>query len=262
MKLLTLNCHAWREENAKEKNKMIASAIKENNYDIIALQEVNQSIKANVVSGKIKEDNFALVLLTELKNLGCSEYTMLWDFSHIGYEIYEEGVSIITKHKIEEAYSFFVSNSKKENFWKTRKVVGAAITVKGQLIDVYSCHLGWWQDEEENFKDQADKLINNIKKDRLTFLMGDFNNNAFIRNEGYDYLIGKGLYDTYSIARDKDTGVTVQGKIDGWGMNQKDLRLDLILVNREIDVKYSKVIFNGKNKPVVSDHYGVEVEIM
>ncbi|MFT5873223.1 MAG: maltose 6'-phosphate phosphatase [Clostridium sp.] len=99
-----------------------------------------------------------------------------------------------------------------------------------------------------------------MKNDRLTFFMGDFNNNAYVKDEGYDYLMEKGLKDTYALAKEKDCGITVKGKIDGWDLNKNDLRLDLILVNKDVDVKYSKVIFNGINGLVVSDHYGVEID--
>ena len=91
--------------------------------------------------------------------------------------------------------------------------------------------------------------------------MGDFNNNANVRNEGYDYLISKGLKDTFTLADTKDSGVTVKGKIDGWEKNKIDMRLDIIFANKEISVKNSSVVFNGENGDVVSDHYGVEVTI-
>ena len=104
-------------------------------------------------------------------------------------------------------------------------------------------------------------LIENINNDRMAFVMGDFNNNAYVRNEGYDYLIELGLKDTYVMANEKDNGVTVRGKIAGWEMQEEDKRLDLILTNREIKVLESKVIFNGVKKDIISDHYGVEVLI-
>ena len=88
--------------------------------------------------------------------------------------------------------------------------------------------------------------------------MGDFNNNANIRNEGYDYIC-KSLIDTYNLAIEKDEGTTVKGKIAGWDKNKEDLRLDLILTNKELKVIKSNVIFNDTNKNIVSDHYGVEV---
>ena len=58
MKLLTLNCHSWMEENQLEKIKYLAEIINEKQYDVISFQEVSQSIEKSVVSGDIKEDNF------------------------------------------------------------------------------------------------------------------------------------------------------------------------------------------------------------
>lgn len=263
MKLLTLNCHSWFEENQEEKMKIIARAIKEQDYDVIALQEVNQSINKNIVLKNIKEDNFALVLLKELESIGCHGYNIIWELSHLCYEIYEEGVCIITKHKIieEDVFSTFLSNSENIKNSRTRKVVAVPIKIGEEIIDFYSCHLGWWHDKEEPFKDQADKLLKSMRKDRLIILMGDFNNNAFIRGEGYDHLRENGIKDTFLMAKEKDSGVTVKGKIAGWNSNEDDLRIDLLLTNKSIEVEYSKVIFNGENYPVVSDHYGVETYI-
>jgi maltose 6'-phosphate phosphatase len=261
MKLLTLNCHSWQEENQLEKMKCLAQTIKQKSYDVIALQEVSQSIKAPYVYNNIKYDNFAFVLLQELKKIGVTDYTFIWDFSHIGYDVYEEGLAILTKHPIIEDFSFFVSNSTDTNYWKTRKIVGAKIRYHDSALSFYSCHLGWWHDEEEPFQKQADLLLQHVKQEELFFLMGDFNNNAFIKGEGYDYLMSQGLYDTYHLAKEKDDGVTVKGKIAGWDNNRHDLRLDLILTNQPVTVKYSNVIFNAKNKPIISDHFGVEIEV-
>lgn len=41
--------------------------------------------------------------------------------------------------------------------------------------------------------------------------MGDFNNNAYVKDEWYDYLIKNGLIDTYTLAQVKANGVTVKG---------------------------------------------------
>lgn len=90
--------------------------------------------------------------------------------------------------------------------------------------------------------------------------MGDFNNNALLRNEGYDYIIAKGMIDMYIMAEEKDSGITVKGTIDGWRECSEDKRLDLILSNKKIEVKDSKVIFNRENY-IVSDHFGVEINI-
>ena len=62
-------------------------------------------------------------------------------------------------------------------------------------------------------------------------------------------------------------GATVEEEIDGWrdgegGGAVKDAkRLDYIFCNTQKKVKSSKVVCNGKNYPVVSDHYGVMIEV-
>ncbi|MCR1934026.1 endonuclease/exonuclease/phosphatase family protein [Clostridium tepidum] len=261
MKVLTLNCHSWQEEKQIEKIKYLAKIICENNYDVIALQEVNQSINSKILFDNIKEDNLAFILVRELKKLGASKFRFIWDFAHIGYGKYEEGLAILTKHSIEEKKSFYISKSKDKNFWKTRKILKCKINYNNKPIFFYSCHLGWWNDEEEDFKLQVNKLVQHIKEDEICMLMGDFNNDAFLRHEGYDYIINKNLKDIYDLSISKDNGVTVIGEIDGWENNKKSMRLDLILSNKNLNVKYCNVIFNGTNKEIISDHFGVEAEI-
>ena len=259
MKLLTLNCHSWIEENQLEKMKYLAQVIKEKQYDVIALQEVSQSIEKSIVSGDIKEDNFVYLLNKELHKLGEFNYKCIWDFSHIGYDIYEEGLAILTRHNIEDIDTFYITKSSEKNFYKSRKIIKCSININNKNMNFFTCHLGWWNDEEESFENQVDNLINKI--DGLSFVMGDFNNDAFIRNEGYDYLLSKGLIDTYNIAFEKDTGITVNGEIAGWEGKKESKRLDIIFTNTNFNVKKSRVIFNDINKKVISDHYGVEVYI-
>ena len=261
MKLLTLNCHSWQEENQVEKIKYLAEVIKEKQYDVIALQEVSQSIDAKLVNSIIKEDNFAKLLIDELNKLDEYKYNFIWDYSHIGYDIYEEGLAILTKHEIEDFKSFYISKSDDKTNYRSRNIINIKVKINGELIDFYSCHAGWWNDEVEPFKYQAERLLENISDENLSFIMGDFNNNALVRNEGYDYLISNGLIDTYCIAKEKDTGVTVKGAIAGWKNQSEDKRLDLILSNKDITVTKSIVIFNAINKNRISDHYGVEVII-
>ncbi|MCD8501510.1 MAG: hypothetical protein LRY71_07320 [Bacillaceae bacterium] len=155
----------------------------------------------------------------------------------------------------------FVSQSTNTLHWKTRKTVGAKILYNNQPYSFYSCHLGWWEDDKEPFTKQVDTLLSFVPKDEPFFLMGDFNNDAANENEGYDYLLSKGLYDTYQRAEQKDEGITVCGKIAGWGKNKEGIRIDYVFASQPLKVRSSKIIFNGKSKPVVSDHFGIEVEI-
>ena len=68
MKLLTVNVHAWLEENQDEKLDILAQTIAEKAYDVIALQEVNQLIASKFVTRELKMDNYGLILLEKLRN--------------------------------------------------------------------------------------------------------------------------------------------------------------------------------------------------
>lgn len=261
MRLLTLNCHSWQEENQIEKIKYLAGVIKEKQYDVIALQEVSQRIDSKSINAKVKEDNFAKLLIEELNNINEYKYSFIWDYSHIGYDIYEEGLALLTRHEIKAFNSFYISKSDDKKNYRSRNIVNITLDINGEKVDFYSCHTGWWNDNIEPFKYQADKLLNSICNERLSFIMGDFNNNALVKGEGYDYLINKGLIDTYSISDKRDDGITVKGEIAGWEAQSENKRLDLILTNREVNVLSSEVIFNNSNKNIISDHYGVEVFI-
>lgn len=259
MRLLTLNTHSWREENSEHKIAHLAEVIVERGYDMIALQEVNQMTDAPLMSdGYLRKNNFMVVLLEEIKRRQGPHYYSYWRSSKTLNDYYEEGSCILSKTPILEGRVFTVSKSAEDNSPQKRNVVAITTEVDGRLIDVYSCHLGWWHDEIEPFKYQWEALHSHLRKDRLSLLLGDFNNNANLRGEGYDYLLEHGLVDTYTLAEEKDMGATVQGEIAGWKGNKLDLRIDLILATEKLKVKSSKVIFNGTYKEVVSDHYGVE----
>ena len=263
MKLLTFNCHSWQEENQLDKIKYLAEVISEKNYDVIAFQEVSQSINSTGLQGNLKEDNFVVLLKKELDKITESSYEFYWDFSHIGYDIYEEGLAIMSRHKFKNNESFFISKSDDRTYWKTRKIVKSSIEISNKEIDFYSCHLGWWNDQEEPFNYQADKLLEKMDNNKTSFFMGDFNNSAFVKNEGYDYLISKNLNDLYLQAEstESECSATAKGKIDGWEENSQKIRLDLILSNKSLKVKKADIIFNDINKKIISDHYGVELEL-
>ena len=109
--------------------------------------------------------------------------------------------------------------------------------------------------------DNLKTILNRNPKKILKILMGDFNTDAVNNKIDYDIILSEGLYDTYNMAEKKDDGITVNKNIDGWKDSKNEMRIDYVFANKEIKVKESKVIFNGKNYPVVSDHYGIEVEI-
>lgn len=268
MKTLTLNCNSCHEENQEENLNYLADVIANRKYDVICLQEVSQKISDTIVYDDIKKSNFAYRLCEALRIRNC-DYDFVWAFNHIGYDKYEEGVAIVYLKtlEIEDKFQAFVGQTQDVNFWKTRKI--ARITVKNhdESIDFYSCHFGWWDDTEGSFQNQFNDLLkmSQARKNRC-FFMGDFNNIAAIRGEGYDYVLANQIYDTYTLAENKDSGTTVLGVIAGWEEKSGDntiheKRIDYIFTNKKAAVKTSNVIFNGKNQKIISDHYAIEVEV-
>lgn len=269
MKLLTLNTHSWMEDNSLEKLEHICEAILRHRFDVIALQEVNQlmtspnadfssleTYTAYEGSHSIKQDNFAFLLQQKLAQRGL-EYYWAWDASHIGYDRYDEGLAVLSLTPIQEATSFFASETIAYEDYKSRKVVG----IKTADTWYFSLHLGWWEDKENPFAAQwkrCSTVFDALKEP--VFLLGDFNNPANRKQEGYD-LITKNWFDTYQLAEQKDNGITVAEAIDGWTDNQGGLRIDYVFARYPVETVSSTVIFNGINEPIVSDHFGVAVEI-
>lgn len=276
MKVLTINVHGWLEENSYKKIKVLAEVIAKKDYEVIALQEVNQLMVNKEISHSrfiksknedneisLKEENYAGVLIKELEKLG-KKYSWSWSANHIGYDKYDEGLSILSKSK-QLAETITVSETTDYDTIATRNVLKANMKIDGEEWTVLNGHFSWWKDKNNNhvFKNEWDKMrkhLEDIDKDNIIF-MGDFNNEAELSSGGYDYILKTVpfLRDSYTISEKKSGNATMSGGIDGWEEASTDKRIDLVFVSKNIEVKESNVIFNQKNEIIISDHFGVEV---
>ena len=273
MKLLTLNTHSLVEDNYSTKLDAFVSAIAEQRPDIIALQEVNQTIaetQADVISEGyipcdenivIRKDNHVYKAAELLENAGV-KYYWTWLPLKKGYDKYDEGIALMSRSRIIETDVVRISETDDYNNWKTRKIIGIR-TEAAPDEWFFSVHYGWWDDLDEPFQNQWQKTVEYMKKYSRVWLMGDFNSPAEVRNEGYDMINSGGWYDSYTLARTRDNGITVGKVIDGWRdkvSGTDGMRIDQIWCSQKAEIASSEVIFNGANKPVVSDHYGVVAE--
>ena len=277
-KLITLNTHRIVEKNYEEKLKLFVDMIVAEQPDVVALQEVSQRIASEKMevnhpyyipceaNTEFHHDNHAWRVANLLSERGVPYYWS-WASIKVSYDIYDEGVAIFSKKKPEDIKSVWVSHNKIFDDWAARKALG--ICVDGTWY--YSIHTGWWDDKREPFKDHWDCLRKDAAascgENGLCFIMGDFNSPADVRGQGYDYVVSTGWYDTFQLARTKDTGTTAFRKIDGWaerlveGMAREDgLRIDYIWCNQPIEIIQSEAIANGLNYPIMSDHFGVKVQ--
>ncbi|HEL1691906.1 TPA: endonuclease/exonuclease/phosphatase family protein [Streptococcus suis] len=261
MKLLTVNVHAWLEEDQHEKLDILAQTIAQKQYDVIALQEVNQLMISPLVTKDLRQDNYSLVLLEKLRELGVADYSYFWSNSHIGYDRYDEGIAFLTKLPVYEVDAFYCSQKKDLTSILSRKIIGLTVLYEKELIDLYSCHINLPDSKEENQLDNIRSIVERTSSGHLKILMGDFNTDALSDPQAYQAIKDLGLYDSYDLAEKKDRGITVEKAIDGWAGHSQEKRLDYVFLNQKKQVQSSRVIFNGENRPIISDHFGVEVEI-
>lgn len=262
MKLLTLNVHAWLEDNQAEKIAVLAQTIVEKGYDVIALQEVNQLMTTPAVTQALKQDNYGVILLRQINRQVEQKYSLFWSNSHIGYDKYDEGIAFLTRLPVYEVDPFYCSQHQRLDSILSRKIMGLTVEYQNQLIDCYSCHINLPDCEGENQLDNIRNIVERSQSKNLKILMGDFNTDAISNPQAYQQIKSLGLLDSYELAEQKDSGITVEKAIDGWRSHSEEKRLDYIFLNQAKRVLSSQVIFNGKNKPVVSDHFGLEVDVI
>lgn len=274
MKLMTLNTHSHAEKDYCDKLMYFVDAVSRERPDVIALQEVNQSVSKEMISSEnlsgycpcdvnshIKEDNHVFSVIKPLAQKG-QNYYWTWLVLKLGYGRYEEGLALMSKSPIIETRVITVSATDDYSNWKTRKILGIK-TESNPDEWFFSVHYGWWNDEEEPFLQQWKRTLAGLPKDERIWLMGDFNNPAQIRAQGYDLIKSSNWYDCYECAEYKDDGITVEEVIDGWKdkiTSAQGMRIDQIWCSERVEISSCEVVFNGKKYPVVSDHYGVLID--
>ena len=277
MKLLTLNTHSLIEPQYEQKLWEFVEVITRELPDIIALQEVNQTCTAPFVSEEnltgfhscqgnsvqIRQDNHAYQVIRLLAQKGVF-YNWTWIGMKLGYGIYDEGMAILSKSPILETNTLQISNAGEYQNWKTRKILGICTEAYPKQW-FFSTHMGWWSDIDEPFQQQWKRTSEHMKQYDTVWLLGDFNSPAQVREEGYDQIKQAGWFDSYELATEKDNGITVGTVIDGWKdkiTSTEGMRMDQIWCNQRQNIVSSYVIFNGKREAIVSDHYGVIVEVI
>lgn len=122
MNLLTINVHSWLEDDQKKKMDILIDTILTQEYDVVALQEVNQRIEKRIIrNNEIKEDNYGLLLVNKLNKISENKYYYYWTNSHKGYGIFDEGLAFITKHKALKIDEFYCTENKSIDTISSRK---------------------------------------------------------------------------------------------------------------------------------------------
>ena len=255
LKVLILNLHCYQEENQDEKFTQIANAINELDVDIVCLQEVAEYWRDGQGDW---ESNAAKIINDRLTQ----PFHLHTDWSHLGFDIYREGVAILSRYPLSNHESRYVSESHDVYNIHSRKVVMARAHVPYiGPINIFSAHLSWIED---GFQEQFQRLhewadTTNDESVKATLLCGDFNVTA--GTSGYEYVVKSNEYDDQYLAANEQGVFEKIFRVNDehWQhLLTDDYRIDYIFMNKasELQVTSAKVVFTEQDYGRVSDHCG------
>lgn len=274
MKLLTLNAHAHLEADYERKLVYFAEYAIREQIDLIAMQEVNQSCAARAADGwlltgccplqaaeaPVRSDNHAAWAAFLIRQAGIRCH-WAWLPVKRGYGRFDEGLAILSLgHGIAEADACFISRTDEYGNWKRRAALG--VRLKEERNWYYSAHMGWWNDEEDGFAGQWQKLNAHLaeRKNGCIWLMGDFNSPDSVRGEGYDLICKSGWHDVCRTAQVRRGHDTMPGSADGWEGADAPGRIDHIFCSQPVCLSRAQVVFDGVHERRISDHFGILAE--
>jgi len=270
--ILTVNLHTYQETDQIQKFEFLSDVIAEMDIDFVAFQECAQHKSSPIVSGIIRDDNMAMIISSKLKENYNVDYNYQWDWAHYGWDVWEEGVAVLSKYQSIDTDSKYISTITASNNITSRKVIyGSYQTPKG-IINFFSAHTHWrttTTDEEQNIQINNIKLMVSEKETVNTlpsFVCGDFNVNPtsdYPWSEGYNTMVLNNIFiDTFlKIYTDANTKPalsiynTIGGDFPG--------RIDYIFMknNSHFTIEDSQIIFTKNIIGTISDHYAVITKI-
>ena len=274
--ILTLNLHSYQEFKAKgdtvaerlQKHEPIfdhiATAIADLNVDVVCLQEVAEARTEPLTTPYGQAPGNAAYRINKRIANG-DNYELTQDWSHYAWDAWREGIAILSKHPIRNTSSRYVTANRSKNWWKSRNILLAQVEhPSAGLLNIFSVHTGWWDDEEEPAQPQFDRLRPWADAEHTigvsaTFPCGDFNNAA--GTPGYAYWVDAGGYtDQYLLANPGGMfDPTIEGHVDGWQGESRGQRIDYIFLKdgSPFRVQEARTVFTASDYGRVSDHAGI-----
>lgn len=269
LKVITLNLHCYQESDSLSKLERIADAILLREVDVVCFQEAAQHRDSPLIGSSegvpIKADNMVEIIRQFLLNKGAADFQFVWDWSHYGWNVWEEGLGILSRLPILSSESIYLTESSDKNDWLSRIALTAEIRVpSGKSLQITSCHLGWFDKDQADYMKQHETLWSFSQSKSLPCIVaGDFNTAA--ATTGYKYLVESSkAVDCYLLANPMGMlDPTIGGRIDGWQAGDADgMRIDYVWLRSApgFEVKNSEILFHTAGEWEVSDHAGVLVE--
>lgn len=257
--ILTLNLHTWQEPDQLSKFHQVADFILANRVDIVCFQECAQHKDSALLprSMTLRADNAAHLIAERLAESD-SSYTFAWDWAHYGWNVWEEGVAVLSRFPIRDSESRWVSESRlRTDPMGSRKVLRARIDLPGAgAIDVYTAHLSW---ANAGLGTQLESLNRWIAESesgaRAVIVAGDFNDPP--EGIGAAAMTSAGFGEALTDGRPGELAepAAARAPTTTWGTH-----IDYIYFRNRapmLEVTQARIVFNGETEPVVSDHFGI-----
>lgn len=244
MRLLTINLHCRQETAWRENLRILADFIKEQQVDVVLLQECAQPLETLELSS----DNDVSQLKSLLENQGLS-FDVGWTLNHIGFQSFYEGLGLLSRLPILETEEILISQSSDITDWQTRKAQIITLDIHGKVLNLCHLHLGL----EGNALSELLRLKNLVElKDFI--IAGDFN----IPDSSPTYREMRkilNLPDVYEELVGSSDPTFFHGA-DGWeGIEGQ--RIDYVFGHRAVRIER---VFLGTDAPRISDHAGLMVD--
>ncbi len=262
--VMTLNLHTWQEKDARAKLDLVADLIATLQVDVVALQECAQHKDSPLVEGGIRSDNMALLITQRLEKVYHQKYYFYWDWAHYGWNVWEEGVAVLSRAPLESMESRVLSTANRPVLIDTRKAVKVTTSAPGPgKMQVVSAHLSWRKDaadQEANRQTQALLDFAGEKQDGtgLTLICGDFNAQSTKPapfNEVYSRMTNAGYLDTYLVINPRANHLPPSSR---YHSIEEGGRIDYIYLHGPgWQVQDSSLFFSFDGADRVSDHRAV-----
>ena len=278
LKVLTVNLHTYQElrladhptrqaffDAYEEIVDRVVDGIVALDADVICLQEVAQLAEMPVMErhyGKtIRQYNMAAWIAQKLGKAKQRPYHFFWDWSHYGWNIWEEGVAVISKYPLLQTESRYVSSDNRPDNTHARKIVFAQVEIPGLgKVNVYSGHLDGWDDGFATQMDSCKGWIRDKNRADVTasILAGDFNTPA--QGRGYAHLqdrkVDSASYlDCFAQVNPMQSTLSTCGDCG---------RIDYVLLRSDqpsLKTTSGQRVFTKERLGLVSDHCGIFVTL-
>ena len=144
--ILSLNLHTYQETNQDAKFNIIVDAIFDLSIDLVCFQECGQNKNQIYLTGSstIRIDNMAYIITQKLKSRHGVDYYYAWDWAHIGFDYYEEGMAVVSKYPITDSGSTWISTNTSSSNITSRKAVYGKTEIPGVgIVNLFSVHTHW-----------------------------------------------------------------------------------------------------------------------